>query len=439
MAGQAMSREFTVVVNDCVSPALPNIRYVRSRSTAQDEQNYRVVFDHLVDGLPNRLTDRQLDWLNLLSWIFAADMICDRGEGDLDWSRSISLFVPVRDPDHWSRLSASIQDIFGALTDDRLQLHFIEETAPGDPPRTRKKPFPQVEGVALLSGGMDSFVGALQLLDAQQLPFLFVSHSSSGAATQSQTSVRKVLKALSPGSEYPSFTAQKQQNFPGNEQSQRSRSMLYMGAAATVAAALGVDTVYLNENGVLALHLPMSEARIGSYSTRTASPHVLDDMEALASAALGCTIKFSNILLQMTKPEVAALGANLGQADALKDTISCWSAGRTRRHCGYCAPCIMRRISCELHGLDDAEYENDIFTDEVLVDTNPRAKDNLVHLGGLIRDFRELDDFDLELEYVEIFSGGSQITAAEGLELHKRWANEAHTVLSKYPLTARYI
>lgn len=434
-----MSREFTVVVNDCASPALPNVRYVRSRETAQDEANYQVVFDRLVDRLPERLTDRQFDWLNLLSWIFAADMICDRGEGDLDWSRSINLFVPVRDPDHWSGLAASLQDVFGALTDDRLRLNFVQELDPEDPPRTRKKQFSQVQGVALLSGGMDSFVGALELVNAMKQPFLFASHSSSGAATQSQTSVRKVLRGISPDSEYPSFTAQKLQNFPGNEQSQRSRSMFYMGAAATVAAAIGVDTVYLNENGVLALHLPMSEARIGSYSTRTASPQVLDDMEALASAALETPIKFRNVLLGMTKPEVAELGASLGQVAALKDTISCWSAGRTRRHCGYCAPCIMRRISCELHGIPDAAYDHDIFTDEALLETNPRAKDNLVHLGGLISDFRQLDDFELELEYVEIFSGGSQIAGAEVLELHKRWVRQAHTVLSKYPLTARYV
>ena len=434
-----MTRSFTVVVNDCDNPAFPNIRYVRSRSTQQAEPNYQVVFDRLVNGLPDRLTDRQLDWLNLLSWIFAADMICDRGEGDLDWDRSIDLFVPVRDPDFWSGLSASIQDVFGALTDDRLELHLVQETLPEDPPRTRSRPFPEVEGVALLSGGMDSFVGALSLIDASAAPFLFVSHSSSGAASQAQNKLRPTLRTLSPNSEFPLFTAQKLQNFPGNEGSQRSRSMLYLGAAATVAAALGTSTVYLNENGVLAVHLPMSEARIGSYSTRTASPQVLDDMEELASRALERPISIRNNLLRLTKPEVAKLAVQLGQEAILKETISCWSAGRTRRHCGYCAPCIMRRISCELHGIEDAEYDHDVFTDDVFVSQNPRAQDNLVHLGGLVRDFRTLDDFELELQYVEVFSGGSQLSASEALELHHRWADQAATVLSRYPVTARYV
>ena len=91
-----MTRQFTVVVNDCEAPALHNIRHVRSRNTDYGEANYHVVFDRLVNGLPDRLSARQMDWLETLSAIFAADMICDRGEGDLDWDRSIDLFLPIR-------------------------------------------------------------------------------------------------------------------------------------------------------------------------------------------------------------------------------------------------------------------------------------------------------------------------------------------------------
>jgi 7-cyano-7-deazaguanine synthase in queuosine biosynthesis len=435
-----MTRPFTVVVNDCETPPLHNIRHVRTRNTEYGEANYHVVFDRLVNGLPERLTPRQLDWLETLTAIFAADMICDRGEGDLDWGRSIDLFVPVRDPEFSQSLASQLQDVFGNLTDDRLALHFVQESQPTDPPRTRANRFPATRGVALLSGGMDSFVGALQLLnETEDDPYLFVSHSTSGAARASQDRLRPVLRGLSAASEFPLFTAEKRHNFPTSEGSQRSRSLLYVGAAATAAAAMGTEDVYLNENGVLAIHLPMSEARIGSYSTRTASPQLLDDMSALASAALERQIRVRNVLLPMTKPEVARLGADLGQADVLPETTSCWSAGRTREHCGYCAPCIMRRISCELHGLADVDYRNDPFGDEVFLAQNLRATDNMVHLGGLVRDFRELNDFELELEYVEIFSGGTQMSAGEALALHHRWAEQAAEVLSRYEVGSRYI
>jgi hypothetical protein len=251
--------------------------------------------------------------------------------------------------------------------------------------------------------------------------------------------VRPILRGISSVSEFPRFTAEKRQNFPTSEGSQRSRSLLYIGAAATLAAAMGLGDVFLNENGVMAIHLPMGEARIGSYSTRTASPQLLDDMATLASAALERPIGVRNVLLHMTKPEIASLGAELGQAAALPETISCWSAGRTREHCGYCAPCMMRRISCELHGLPDAPYREDAFTDEAFVSQNPRAMDNLIHLGQLVHDFRDLDDFELELKYIEIFTGGTQMSAGEALALHHRWADQAVEVLGRYPVSSRFI
>jgi len=435
-----MTRQFTVVVNDCETPALHNVRHVRSRNTDYGEANYHVVFDRLVNGLPDRLTARQMDWLETLTAIFAADMICDRGEGDLDWDRSIDLFLPARDPDFSASLASQLQDVFGSLTDDRLVLHFVPENDPTEPPRTRSNAFPSARAVALLSGGMDSFVGALSLVnDSPDSPYLFISHSSSGAASAAQASLRPILRGVSAVSEFPLFTAEKRQSFPTSEGSQRSRSLVYVGAAATVAAAMGIQDVFLNENGVLAIHLPMGEARIGSYSTRTASPQLLDDMAAVASAALEQPIRVRNVLLRMTKPDVAKLGADLGQGSALLETISCWSAGRTREHCGYCAPCMMRRISCELHGIPDADYRNDPFGDEVFVSQNPRAADNLIHLGGLVRDFRELDDFELELNYIEIFTGGTQMSASDALALHHRWADQAADVLGRYPASSRHI
>jgi Queuosine biosynthesis protein QueC len=435
-----MTRRFTVVVNDCETPSLHNVRHVRSRNTDYGEANYHLVFNRLVNGLPERLTPRQMDWLETLSAIFAADMICDRGEGDLDWNRSIDLFLPARDPDFSELLASQLQDVFGSLTDDRLSLHFVQENDPAEPPRTRTNAFPNAAGVALLSGGMDSFVGALSLLSENAAsPFLFVSHSSSGAASASQASLRPILRGISSVSEFPLFTAEKRQNFPTSEGSQRSRSLLYIGAAATVAAAMGIEDVFLNENGVMAVHLPMGEARIGSYSTRTASPQLLDEMARLASLALERPIRIRNVLLQLTKPDVAQLGADLGHAATLRETISCWSAGRTREHCGYCAPCMMRRISCEFHGIPDAPHRNDPFADEAFLAQNPRAADNLMHLGQLVRDFRELDDFELELRYIEVFTGGTQMSAGDALALHHRWADQAAEILGRYPVSSRYI
>jgi 7-cyano-7-deazaguanine synthase in queuosine biosynthesis len=430
---------FTVVANDCEAPALHNVLHVRGRTTEFGEQNFRFRFDKLAAGLPDRLTDRQMDWLELLGFVYAADRACRRGEGDLDWVRSIELFVPMRDPEFWEQHATALQEIFGSLTDDRLVLHFRQEEVPADPPRQRREPFPAAAGIALLSGGMDSFVAALSLIQDSEQPLLFLSHSAGGATNTAQATLRPILSSLHPSCEFPLLTADTMREFPGQENSQRSRTLLYVAAAALVASASGLRDVYLNENGVMAIHVPMSEARIGSYSTRTASPQLLDDMGALASAVLGREIVVRNVLLNRTKPDVAELGVGLGFGDRLKDTVSCWSIGRTRQHCGYCAPCIMRRISCELHGIADVDYGADIFDDPVVTDTNPRAQDNVVHLCALITDFLERNDFELELDYVEIFNGGRQLSASEAVTLHRRWAEQAHAVISQHPVAAKYL
>ena len=106
----------------------------------------------VVTGLPDKLDERPMDWLEINSAIFAADRAAGRDPG-LNWNRSIELHVPVRDPRFWSGHSAAFEDIFSSLTYDRLSLNFHGGAAFAEPPRTRTDPFPEAECIALLSSG----------------------------------------------------------------------------------------------------------------------------------------------------------------------------------------------------------------------------------------------------------------------------------------------
>jgi hypothetical protein len=195
----------------------------------------------------------------------------------LNWTRSIELHLPAREPEFWSQHAAAFQDIFASLTYDRLRLHFHGAGGFAQPPRTRLQPFPESDAVALLSGGLDSFVGALELFDGGSKP-LFVAASGSGATNHSQSEVFDVLRGVDRSRELLKLMVQRRAGFPGDERSQRSRSFLFVSSAALVASALGIEDVYLNENGVIAVHVPLTAARIGSLSTRTASPRVIAQM-----------------------------------------------------------------------------------------------------------------------------------------------------------------
>jgi 7-cyano-7-deazaguanine synthase in queuosine biosynthesis len=423
----------TVVVNDCVAvPVVGGPISVRTRTTQHGERNFLLNFDHTTAGLPRTLTEREMDWLEIAGFLFAVDMACLRGEGDLAWARDIAAHLPVRDPAYWSTHAPAIQEIFGDFTSDRLQLRFEPDPEPNPPPRQRTQPFPEHDCVALVSGGVDSFVGAAGMIEKGRRP-LAISHTANGATTRSQARVEVILAARFAQFERVGLSAAKQgPGFPEPEKSQRSRSFLFLAVSAMVACVGESHEVFINENGPMAIHVPMTAARVGSLSTHTAAPAVLERVEALAQTVLGCPITISNTLLTMTKPEVVELGLQLALADPLVDTVSCWSIGRTSRHCGICAPCIIRRISFAWNSATDCDYERDIFDDPSVLDSE-FASDNLTHLIRVLDDLAHLPPLDLQLDYPELLNGGTSLSLPDSIDLHRRWATQALGVISAYP------
>ena len=367
----------TVVVDDCTAVAVVGGPIsIRTRSTAHGERNFLLNFDNATAGLPRQLNDREMDWLEIAGYLYAVDMACERGEGDLDWARDIEAYLPVRDPAFWQGFAPAVQEIFADFTADRLLLHFEQDANPVSAPRQRSQPFPSHDCVALLSGGVDSFVGTAGLIDGGRAP-LAISHTAAGATTRAQARVEEVLADRCPSFERVGLSAAKQgAGFPGPEKSQRSRSFLFLAVGALMACVGGSNEVFINENGQMAIHVPMTSARVGSLSTRTAAPTVVERVERLAQSALGGNVTIGNTLIERTKPEVVKLGLQLGLADALTETVSCWSIGRTSRHCGICAPCLIRRISFEWNGATDTSYERDAFADPTALESD-FASDNL--------------------------------------------------------------
>ena len=79
------------------------------------------------------------------------------------------------------------------------------------------------------------------------------------------------------------------------EGSQRTRSFMFLILSALVARRLGRrDLLLIAENGQMAIHLPLSTARIGAFSTHTAHPDVLDSMQTIHLYSLAGTYRISN-------------------------------------------------------------------------------------------------------------------------------------------------
>ena len=213
-----------------------------------------------------------------------------------------------------------------------------------------------VDEVSLLSGGLDSFIGAVDLLAAGRRP-LFVSHYWDAETANAQA---RVIGALRQRFQAPTVRSLRVRiGFNRNdlateetEDTQRGRSFLFYSLAALCAASLGHEAqVSIPENGLIALNVPLDPLRLGPLSTRTAHPHFIARMERLLER-IGLQVGLVNPYRHSTKGEMveACRDRSFLQREVGK-SMSCSSPAKVRyqgmspRHCGYCVPCLIRRAS----------------------------------------------------------------------------------------------
>jgi 7-cyano-7-deazaguanine synthase in queuosine biosynthesis len=223
------------------------------------------------------------------------------------------------------------------------------------------------ESVCLFSGGLDSYVGAIDLL-ATHTNVALVGHYGN---KRDQEAVFEALK--------PSYDAQmlpfwfylvppKIDKDQMVESTMRARSLLFLSLGTAVAAALSPGArLYVPENGLISLNIPLTFGRAGSHSTRTTHPHTISLFRDLL-AALGVSVSVLTPYRFLTKGEMLR---NCRDQEALKtgvhSTMSCSSpqAGRFHgrplgQHCGYCVPCIIRRSALHAVGLDTEPHHIDV-------------------------------------------------------------------------------
>jgi 7-cyano-7-deazaguanine synthase in queuosine biosynthesis len=269
--------------------------------------------------------------------------------------------------------------------------------------------------VSLFSGGLDSFAGAIYLLQQSRRP-LFISHYVNALLRNVQSNLLNDLQIqFGPAFEHLQYkvtskkTSDQRLNFKASESSHRARSFLFLSFATVAAAVRGVKHIYICENGVLALNVPLSEARKGSRSTRHAHPLYLKYFKRLIESLYGREFSILNPFLFWTKGKEAELVRSSGFSSALKDTVSCWGYPNQTihfkdcNHCGYCIPCIVRRVSVTASGMVpfDDHYFYDVFAANVKIKKAQRR--NIDDLVLFCQSVKSLSTNDLVYRYPEFF------------------------------------
>ena len=333
-----------------------------------------------------------LELLVFANSVYALDRAFARQTAEDCWTRSFSLTLPVSNPQHWDRSRSSFGDCLEFLTGDRWALNFALRTArmvrPSAMTRSNSPLFPLTVGqVCLFSGGLDSLVGAINLLENSDNRVLLVGHHD-GDMAGPYGDQRALLRHLR--RHYPrrisDLLVRVGQNGAGHDVTLRARSFLFIALGVFAASAVGIGIpLFVPENGTIALNLPLTPSRRGSCSTRTAHPRYLSGL-GRALEAIGLGTPLVNPFILRTKGEVVATCRNPELLQRLVPlSVSCAKRGhrrewlrRTARACGRCMPCIYRRAALHRVGLDKEVYGVDVCVGEVDVDASDA--------GG--RDFR---------------------------------------------------
>lgn len=385
------------------------------------------------------ITSLENDLLTVGSAIYASDLACKRGLRE-DVTRDINLTIPVINYSGFKAIKSDLEIALWTLSHDNWTITFTR--AEGTPERAKK--WLELKGQTILfSGGVDSFAGAIELIEKNGLDAVqLASHLTANPVTrESQEQLSNYIEKAfgkplrivvrTGGTKSGSF------GFPSDsdrEETQRTRSFMFLTIAALAARRSGHSKiVMIAENGQMAIHLPLSMARIGAFSTHTAHPDFVQQAAQLFSSILDVPLKIENPYLYCTKAEVVARIVS-GHGKALKDSVSCWRGSRVTQfnHCGQCVPCLIRRVAFEQNGVVIPEYERDLLSEDI--QTLPETDDgkrNVVEMIEFSEMFSRASDAALEEAFPDLIS--DQIDKENAIRMYRRFAGEATSVLKKYP------
>lgn len=308
-----------------------------------------------------------VDFVRIATGAYMADRRSSRGQ---TFSRTIDLHVQLIASEPFRDIVDSIADLLFWLTGDAWNVTLSDDGL------TRPAPsgdaLTPASAVALLSGGLDSFCGAVLAGAADRL---FLGHWDSPTIKGAQNRVKSWLDAAMEG-DIDYLQLRVVQAETRRESSSRSRALLFMALATAVAEARGAAVVEIPENGYTSLNPPLGPERGGALSTRSTHPSTISRFNLLLES-LGLTVRLSDPYAAITKGQLVKLAADLGVSNfdsGVASTLSCgkldggrYKGGNPNHHCGLCFPCIVRRGAIAVAGVQDATpYLSDTLTGAAL-------------------------------------------------------------------------
>lgn len=306
------------------------------------------------------ISSQAMDFLTIALAVTAADTFVRRSDAEDGWARQLSLQIPLHAPARWQHLKNDLEHALHFLSGDIWSFEFQEGGYPPPVPYRRQDRFKliQLRGlncVSLFSGGLDSAIGAIDLLAQGRAPLL-VSHAYKGDKKHQD----KIAQAFAGRYSRFQINADPHLGMGATDITMRTRSLNFLAFAAVGACAVQAITrqeevdLFVPENGFISLNAPLTPRRTGTLSTRTTHPYFIDSIQRIFEAAnIPCRI--INPYQFITKGQMTAGCQNRHLLAAIVDsTVSCSHWKRSNQQCGVCVPCIIRRAALHAGGISES-------------------------------------------------------------------------------------
>lgn len=388
------------------------------------EQSYKKIY--------SKYKNEAIDLLYVSLFVFYLDRVFGREDSLDSWSRDIEVNFPVLELEKWNTNQKLLENMLNFLSGDKWNIAFRKRELTQNEQEYLKKINNRdnnIEAISMLSGGLDSFIGAIDILEEHR-NISFVSHYGGGKGTKEfQDYLRNILSQhyqLDDNDFFYFYATAKD----GIEDTTRTRSFMFFSHAIAIASTLNRKiTLIIPENGLISLNIPLTYSRLGTSSTRTTHPYYIKLFQELINN-LGFQIEMINPYQFKTKGEMIKECKNI---DLLKNninmTMSCShpDAGRMFReteakHCGYCLPCLVRRAAIKAgFKYDTTEYRDKDFKKHKV------AKENLnSYMLGLKK--YNPDNAIIKIQ----LSGKIEENINLYADLYNRGMNELRSVLEEY-------
>lgn len=320
----------------------------------------------------------------LATAVYCADKLFSRKEQEDAWTREINISVPMSNV--WHDHIGVLEEALNFVSGDVWHIH-PREQQPNVWANTQWKDSFQADAACLFSGGTDSLVGAINLLEEGKRVHLVTHWDFSFMAERQNRLAWHMMRHY--GVDQVRHLSIQFQVPNAADKNTRARSILFIGLGLTVAAAFGDNVpLYVPENGFVSMNVPLTPSRVGSYSTRTTHPFYFGRLREVFNL-VGISHCLENPYYMKTKGEMLEDCRNPNLLKSLIPlTISCahpirWGSKR-RGNCGYCYPCLVRRASLHKVGQDQQDdYLEDAVGEASVLSAEHRGVDLRAFLHGI--------------------------------------------------------